>query len=164
MNAAIQAARDALKCDPQDPFICEADNPCRNHQVLAAEQERLLAGHGLPDGCGGCGGPHRFDTSVPSVLWNRVIREQGLSEYLCTACIVREFAKAGVSFTATLWGDGVDGIPIAVEVNGGIATAAHELDEENSHLRAALSAIQDRTDAALGDAQRGRPMPQEQVL
>lgn len=99
MNAAILAARDALECNAEDP--CSREHICDNHGVLAAEQDRLLAGHGLPAGCGGCGGPHRFDTSVPSVLWNRVIRSQGLSEYLCAACIVREFAKAGVSFTAT---------------------------------------------------------------
>lgn len=102
--------------------------------------------------CGGCDGPHRFDTSVPSVLWNRVVRAQGLSDYLCTACIVRAFAKAGVSFTATLYGDGFDGLPIAVEINGATATTAHEVSEQNNTLRAALWDVHDRARAVLDGA------------
>lgn len=108
------------------------------------EEERL--------GCGGCGGPHRFDTSVPSALWNRVIRAQGLSDYLCTSCIVRAFAASGVSFTATLWGDGFNGLPLAVEINGEASTAAHELGEENNQLRATLISIHDCARAALDRA------------
>ena len=104
--------------------------------------------------CGGCGGPHRFDTSVPSVLWNRVIRPLDIGEYLCLACIVREFARAGVSFTATLWGDGFDGLPIAVEVNGAASRAAYELNEENNRLRSTLHEVHDRCRAALDDATR----------
>lgn len=88
--------------------------------------------------CGGCGGPHRFDTSVPSVLWNRVVRAAGLADYLCATCVVRAFAKAGVSFTATLYGDDFDGLPISVEINGATSTAAHEIQEQNNSLRAAL--------------------------
>jgi hypothetical protein len=154
MNAAIQTARDALMCSPRDP--CAYDNTCHNHKVLDDEQERLLRGHALPGGCGGCGGPHRFDTSVPSVLWNRVIRSQGISEFLCTSCIVREFARAGVSFTATLWSDEFHGLPIAVEVKGAVSTAAHELDEENNRLRSALSKVHDQAREALDDATRPR--------
>lgn len=104
--------------------------------------------------CGGCGGPHRFDTSVPSVLWNRVIRSLGISEYLCLTCILRAFARAGISFTATLWGDGFDGLPIAVEVNGAVSRAVHELNEENNRLRSTLSEVYDRCRAALDDATR----------
>jgi hypothetical protein len=52
--------------------------------------------------CAQCGGPHDFDTSIPSELWNHVIRAKGLPEYLCTTCIVREFVRAGTSFTANL--------------------------------------------------------------
>ena len=107
--------------------------------------------------CGGCGGPHRFDTSVPSVLWNRVVRAQGLSDYLCLPCIVRAFAKAGVSFPATLWGDGFDGLPIAVEINGAVSTAAREVSEQNNHLRGALSEIMDRARDAHTAACRARP-------
>ena len=87
-------------------------------------------------------GPHRFDTTVPSVLWNRVIRARGDNEYLCTTCIVRAFARAGVSFTAVLYGDDFPGgLPIAVEINGALAVAAYELGEQNNTLRAALDEL-----------------------
>lgn len=66
--------------------------------------------------CGNCGGPHQFDTSIPSYLWNEVVRASGKSDYLCLSCIVSVFASAGKSFTATLWGDNLDGIQIAVTV------------------------------------------------
>lgn len=59
--------------------------------------------------CALCGGPHAFDTSVPTHLWNEVIRAQGLPEYLCTTCIVKEFVKARRDFTARLYGDGFAG-------------------------------------------------------
>jgi hypothetical protein len=64
--------------------------------------------------CGLCGGPHQFDTSVPSQAWNRAIRSRGIPEYLCLSCIVVEFAKAGESFSAILWGDDLDGIRISI--------------------------------------------------
>ena len=70
-----------------------------------------------PD-CAGCGGVYRFDTTIPSPLWNSVIRSAGLPEYLCAACIIRAFAKAGEGFTATLWGDEFDGTAISVMVAG----------------------------------------------
>lgn len=70
----------------------------------------------MTDRCGICGGPHRFDTSVPSAAWNRVIRSQGLPELLCFSCIVVEFTKAGESFTATLWSDELPGVPIEVHI------------------------------------------------
>lgn len=68
--------------------------------------------------CAGCEGKYRYDTTIPSTLWNRVIRAQGLPEYLCAACILAEFVKAGEAFTAHLSGDGVSGCVIHVEVNG----------------------------------------------
>lgn len=64
--------------------------------------------------CGGCGGPYLFDTSVPSALWNKVVRARGGSEYLCVACVVRRFAEARESFTAELWGSGLDGLTMTV--------------------------------------------------
>lgn len=64
--------------------------------------------------CKGCGGPHRFDTSVESCTWNRVIRSQGLPELLCLSCIVAEFAKSGEGFSATLWGEDLPGVAIFV--------------------------------------------------
>lgn len=54
--------------------------------------------------CGLCGGPHPYDTSVPSILWNAVVRVRALPEYLCLTCIVRIFAQSGESFTAELIG------------------------------------------------------------
>lgn len=54
--------------------------------------------------CDLCGGPHRFDTSVPSDQWNAVIRAAGLPEYLCLTCVTEAFVKAGVSFNAELYG------------------------------------------------------------
>lgn len=90
--------------------------------------------------CGGCGGPHRYDTSVPSVLWNAVIRAKGLSEFLCASCILEQFVLAGSSFTAELWGDGLPtGQPIEVRVGGQVAEAAAKIGEENTALRARLS-------------------------
>ena len=89
--------------------------------------------------CGSCGGPHRFDTSVPSVLWNRVIRGQGLPDYLCTSCVVRAFAAAGESFTAELYGDGFSGLTIDVRVNGRDAKVAEQINEQNNVLRFAIS-------------------------
>lgn len=85
--------------------------------------------------CGGCGGPCEFETSVPSVLWNRVVRPLGGSEYLCLSCIVKAFAIAGVSFTGELYGGDFHGLPIAVEINGAVSTAPLELNEENNRLR-----------------------------
>ncbi len=67
--------------------------------------------------CALCGGPHTFDTSVQRDQWNKVIRAQGLPEYLCTTCIVREFAKAGESFSAKLWGDDFKGTAIRVDID-----------------------------------------------
>lgn len=88
--------------------------------------------------CGNCGGPHRFDTSVPSVVWNDVIRRRGLSEYLCLNCIVREFVRARRSFTATLWGDCLGGFPIEIRIGGKVATDAAAISEENTALRVTI--------------------------
>jgi hypothetical protein len=109
-------------------------------QLIAAEAriEELERRAKLSRGslsCGGCGGPHRFDTSIPSVIWNRVIRAKGLSEYLCTSCIVREFALAGVSFTAELYGDDLHGMPIEVQIANQAATSVVEVNDENNRLR-----------------------------
>lgn len=64
--------------------------------------------------CAQCGGPHPFDFSVPSDLWNLVIREAGLPDFLCATCILRAFARSRVNLTATLWGDGFEGLPITI--------------------------------------------------
>lgn len=89
--------------------------------------------------CQRCGGPHPFDTSVPSVVWNATIRSRGLPEYLCLTCIVEAFCCFGDSFTATLWGGPFQGgCAIEVRIRGAVAADAAKLDEENSRLRAAL--------------------------
>lgn len=85
--------------------------------------------------CARCGGPHPFDTSVPSVVWNAVIRKAGLPEYLCATCILRSFAMSNVSFTATLWGDRLDGVPIEVRILGAVALDAAAVSAENTALR-----------------------------
>jgi hypothetical protein len=85
--------------------------------------------------CGGCGGPHPFDTSVPSVLWNRVVRAAGLSDYLCLTCIVSAFAQAGEGFTAELWGASFNGLVVEFVIGGHVATSAAELNAENTWLR-----------------------------
>lgn len=100
--------------------------------------------------CSGCGGAYRFDTSVPSPLWNRVIRQQQLPEYLCTACIVRAFAKAGESFTASLSGDGFHGLLIEVRIDSAQSRATEELQERHIALRVkvmeTLSTLQEALD------------------
>lgn len=87
------------------------------------------------DVCGGCGGPYDFDTSVPSVLWNRIVRAHGGNEYLCTGCVVATFARARQSFTARLSGAGFDGLPIEVRIESKAATDVLEVQSENNRLR-----------------------------
>lgn len=86
--------------------------------------------------CEGCGGPHPFDLSVPSDLWNRVIRESGKPDYLCPTCILRAFVLAGVDFTATLWSREFGGLPIEVRVRSNAATVPH-VPIPDTHRRAA---------------------------
>lgn len=69
--------------------------------------------------CQQCGGTHAFDMSLPSDVWNRVIRGGGYPDTLCSSCIIRAFAVAGESFTATLWGDNLEGIRITVTLRRG---------------------------------------------
>jgi hypothetical protein len=68
-------------------------------------------------------------------VWNRVIRANGLPDYLCLTCIVHAFASRGESFTADLVGETIKFVPIAVEVNGKAATDASDVQEENNRLR-----------------------------
>ena len=99
--------------------------------------------------CQGCGGPHPFDTTVPSVVWNRVIRGRSLPDYLCTTCVVRAFVEANEGFTAQLWavpersGLSWHGVPIEVRVRGEVGISAAALSEENTQLRARLFELGD---------------------
>jgi hypothetical protein len=90
--------------------------------------------------CRGCGGPHPFDTVVPSVRWNAVIRKAGLPDYLCLTCIVSAFVRAGESFTAELVGEEHPFEPIEVRTRGQYAIDAQALSRENTELRAQLAA------------------------
>jgi len=108
--------------------------------------------------CGGCSGPHPYDTSIPSVVWNEVIRARGLSEYLCLTCIVREFAMAKTSFTATLYGNGLDFTNIEVRIGGAVADDAHKVQEENNTLRWKLH---EHADKVAEQAQRIKKLGQQ---
>jgi len=93
--------------------------------------------------CGQCGGPHPFDTTIPSAVWNATIRAQGLPDYLCLTCIVRAFACAGQSFTAELIGGPFHGgLPIEVRVRGDVATDAARISDENTALRARIRELE----------------------
>lgn len=94
--------------------------------------------------CTGCGGEYRFDTTLPSVTWNRVIRAQGLPEFLCTACIVRAFVLAGEGFTAQLWSQEFNGVPVEFSIHSKTADSHAEMSEENTRLRAELFAYSQR--------------------
>lgn len=96
------------------------------------------------DTCQGCGGPHSFDTSVPSVLWNAVVRKNGWADFLCIACIIKAFAAADQSFTATLWGREFNGLAIEVRINGQDARDVALIHEENNTLRRELERLQNQ--------------------
>ena len=64
----------------------------------------------MDETCSNCHGPYEYDISIPSPLWNKVIRPEGHetgNEYLCGSCIIKQFAIAGVSFQGELYGDNV---------------------------------------------------------
>lgn len=117
-----------------------ADRKELQERIVELERRLRIPFGKLP--CAQCGGPHDFDTSVPSVVWNRVIRAQRLPEYLCTTCIVREFAKRGEGFTATLWSEEFNGVPIEVGVNTARANVAAEISDENTSLRQQVKELQ----------------------
>ena len=129
---------------PNRPFSMN-DSPVSEHKQYDDDVEyRALT----TSACRGCGGPHDFDTSVPSAAWNRVIRAQGLPEYLCTTCIVREFVRVGEGFTAQLWNEEFYGVNIEVVVNGQNAKDAALVSDENTAYRVRIEQLE----AALGEA------------
>ena len=109
-------------------------------------------GEGPP--CAGCGGPHPFDTSVPSPTWNAVIREAGLPDFLCLGCIVAAFARAGQGFTARIAGAGFRDLPVEFRIGGKAAEDASRLTAENDRLRLALREIGDHASEAHTEACR----------
>lgn len=92
--------------------------------------------------CLQCGGPHDFDTSVPSAVWNATIRAKKLPEYLCLTCIVREFVREGKGFTAQLWNEEFNGVPIEIVVNGQNANDAAEISDENTAYRVRIRELE----------------------
>ena len=104
--------------------------------------------------CSQCGGPHPFDTTVPSVRWNAVIRANGLPDYLCLTCIVRAFVNAEQSFTADLVGGEFHCVPIEIRVRSQDAVDAQAISEENTTLRWQLREATEQLDEARREQQR----------
>jgi hypothetical protein len=87
--------------------------------------------------CRSCGGPHPFDTSVPSEAWNRVIKGRGLPDYLCLSCIVQAFAAAGEGFTAKLFGPGLpDHYHLRGQMSGGGIATREKIESTTSRQQA----------------------------
>lgn len=108
----------------RDQVQAQLEALTETYRMLSSAHCDLLATLESPHGaivpacpsCSMCGGPHPFDTTIPSDIWNAVVRAKGLPEYLCATCILRVFAEAGVSFTANLWGERFNGQSIEVRV------------------------------------------------
>jgi hypothetical protein len=66
--------------------------------------------------CQLCGGSDPYDTSIGNEKWNTVIRANGLPDFLCLSCIVREFLTRGESFSANLYGNGFCGEGISISL------------------------------------------------
>lgn len=120
---------------------------------IAATPDRASRERGNPP-CALCCGPHPFDTVVPSVVWNRVVRAQQLPDYLCLTCIVRAFVLAGESFTAELIGDAVPQAVVEVRINSQPAKDAVRVGEQNTELRAALISCEAVLSAAYADREK----------
>jgi len=119
--------------NPPFPYPCKA---CEDESRAEVQPPADAAPAPVTtDICQRCGGLHLFDTAVPSVIWNRVVRGRGLPDFLCLACIIEAFESADESFTATLWGRGFDGCPIEVRIRSKEAQDAALIQEENNALR-----------------------------
>lgn len=144
----------ALLSEAIAALVTEQAEEIKQRDERIAELERRLR---IPFGklpCAQCGGHHDFDTSIPSAIWNAVIR--ALPEYLCTTCIVREFAKSGRSFTAQLWDEEFNGLPIEVIIDGQNANAAVAVTEENNRLRVELESLRSEANRAVEVVERKR--------
>lgn len=143
--ASLTEARDGLQADYD-----ETRKELNRVANLLAEECLALAA--LRDtrhnpACSRCGGPHPFDTTVPSVVWNATIRARGLEEYLCLTCIVTAFACFGESFTAELNGGPFQGgLPIEVRIRDCVATDAARISEENTALRFQIASLAEARD------------------
>lgn len=149
--------RVAVGDPPRGSYACDC-----GFAAVAANAANVLTGYRqtAPPGplkCGRCGGPHRFDTSVPSPLWNAVVRAQGLSEYLCASCVLEVFVLAGESFTATLWSDDLKGDTVEVLVHSRESLGAALLVDENTRLRVALEKYGEHKPVGVGGVCARRP-------
>lgn len=151
----IEEARECVRLLPDGMMNLDAGEVAKTVNQLCGALEQQVVARGeaekrveeverrLRIPCAQCGGPHEFDTSIPSVVWNRIIRASSLPDYLCTTCIVRAFATAGEGFTATLWGEDFNGVPIEVIVNGQNAQDAAAISEENTRLRVRIQELEE---------------------
>lgn len=114
---------------------------CDHGKQLSEHCDQCAA---LPLACGGCNGPHPYDTTIPSAVWNAIIRAQNLPDYLCLTCIVRAFALAGQGFTATLWDADLKGMAVEFRIGGWVAEDAVIVQDENNRLRYARQAAEAR--------------------
>ena len=91
--------------------------------------------------CTLCGGPHPFDTTIPAIIWNSVVRAAGLPEYLCLSCIITAFAEKKISFTAVL---GIRGnaIPVEISIDSRSSQDAAIISNENTQLRARIRELE----------------------
>lgn len=135
-----EAAREAAEIEAERDLASRVSGVSSEGAHFPSGSEKKENGQKVSLRCNGCAGVYRFDTTVPSPTWNAVIRAQGIPEFLCTACIVRAFALAGRSFTATLWGDDFNGLPIEVVVDSQPARDAEAIQQENNALRRQLAA------------------------
>lgn len=107
--------------------------------------------------CQGCAGPHPFDTTIESALWNDVIRRAGLPDYLCLTCIVDAFAKAERSFTGDLCGGGFGFVHFEFVFNGRKPEDLQLVAEQNNILRVALRDIGHHANSVLSAVCRPTP-------
>lgn len=143
---SAEAADSASHADPHANCRAGLDRMARQEQWVfdvASGEKNLLGGQPATPPCAMCRAPYQFDTTIPSRVWNRVVRSRGLPEYLCTTCIVKVFAEAGESFTATLWGGKFNGLAIDLRVNWKRAQDAALVSEENTRLRVQIRALLD---------------------
>lgn len=63
--------------------LADALESAEEHEERIKELERRLRLSSGKFPCQQCGGPHPFDTSIPGHIWNKIIRPQGLPDYLC---------------------------------------------------------------------------------
>lgn len=113
---------------------------------LREEIQRLTTGYR----CSNCHGPYRYDVSIPSPTWNKVIRQDGHetdNETRCASCIIEAFAIAGVSFEGELYGDTVN-LPGTKARRIRVVVDDIELDDSYGSLEANIRTLTRERDQA----------------